>query len=166
MIATADSSVNRAIWAIISILNMVILIEGPVFPIRVISRCPAIMFAASRIAKVPGRIIFLIVSIHTMNGINTLGVPCGTRWISMWFVFLIHPNSMNPSQRGSAKDRVSTMCLVLVKMYGNNPRKLLNMIMENSEMKMNVLPFLSFLWFKRVLNSLCSFVVIVFHSIV
>lgn len=45
----------------------------PVFPNKVISRCPAIMFADSRIAKVPGRIIFLIVSIHTINGIRTGG---------------------------------------------------------------------------------------------
>jgi hypothetical protein len=43
-----------------------------------------------------------------------------------------------------------------VKMYGNSPKELLNKINENSEMKMNVLPF-SFLPI-RVLNSLCNFV--------
>jgi hypothetical protein len=46
-----------------------------VFPNKVIKRWPAIMFAVNRIAKVPGRIIFLIVSIHTMKGINIGGVP-------------------------------------------------------------------------------------------
>jgi hypothetical protein len=49
--------------------------EFPVFPIRVNKRCPAIIFAVNRTAKVPGRITFLIVSIHTIKGIRTLGVP-------------------------------------------------------------------------------------------
>lgn len=47
----------------------------PVFPRRVSRRCPAIMLAVSRIARVPGRITFLIVSMHTINGISTGGVP-------------------------------------------------------------------------------------------
>lgn len=55
------------------------LIDGPLFPSKVNSRCPAIMFAVSRTAKVPGRIRFLIVSMMTMNGISMVGVPWGTR---------------------------------------------------------------------------------------
>lgn len=66
-------------------------IEGPVFPRSVINRCPAIIFAANRTAKVPGRIMFLIVSIHTIKGIRIGGVPWGTRWANMWVVLLIHP---------------------------------------------------------------------------
>ena len=50
-------------------------IEGPVLPKRVNSKCPAIILAVNRTAKVPGRITFLIVSIHTINGISTAGVP-------------------------------------------------------------------------------------------
>jgi hypothetical protein len=53
----------------------VCLIGGPIFPSKVNSRCPAIMFAVSRTARVPGRIKFLIVSMMTMNGINIVGVP-------------------------------------------------------------------------------------------
>lgn len=49
--------------------------EGPVFPNKVNNKCPAIIFAASRTARVPGRIILLMVSIHTINGISTAGVP-------------------------------------------------------------------------------------------
>lgn len=45
------------------------------FPRSVNNRWPAIMLAASRTARVPGRIMFLIVSIHTINGIRTGGVP-------------------------------------------------------------------------------------------
>lgn len=66
-------------------------IEGPVFPRSVINRCPAIIFAANRTAKVPGRIMFLIVSIHTIKGIRIGGVPWGTRWANIWVVLLIHP---------------------------------------------------------------------------
>jgi hypothetical protein len=51
---------------------------------------------------------------------------------------------MNLTHRGSAKVNVIVECLVLVKIYGNSPRELLNGINENSEMKINVLPFLFF----------------------
>jgi hypothetical protein len=54
-------------------------IVGPLFPNSVSRRCPAIIFAVSRTASVPGRITFLIVSMQTMNGIRAAGVPCGTR---------------------------------------------------------------------------------------
>ena len=55
------------------------LIDGPLFPNRVNNKCPAIMFAVKRTASVPGRIRFLIVSIMTINIINMVGVPWGTR---------------------------------------------------------------------------------------
>jgi hypothetical protein len=48
---------------------------GPVLPNRVRRRCPAIILAANRTAKVPGRMILLIVSINTIKGIKTGGVP-------------------------------------------------------------------------------------------
>jgi hypothetical protein len=41
------------------------------------------MFAVNRTARVPGRITFLTVSIQTINGISTDGVPCGTRCSNM-----------------------------------------------------------------------------------
>ena len=49
------------------------------FPNKVNRRCPAIILAERRTAKVPGRIIFLMVSIITMKGIKTEGVPWGTK---------------------------------------------------------------------------------------
>lgn len=51
------------------------LIDGPLFPSKVNSKCPAIIFAVKRTARVPGRIKLLIVSIITINGINIVGVP-------------------------------------------------------------------------------------------
>jgi hypothetical protein len=53
----------------------VCLIDGPLFPSRVNSKCPAIIFAVKRTASVPGRIRLLIVSMTTMNGISIVGVP-------------------------------------------------------------------------------------------
>jgi succinate dehydrogenase hydrophobic anchor subunit len=47
-------------------------IVGLLFPNKVSSKCPAIMFAVRRTASAPGRITFLIVSIHTMNGIRVV----------------------------------------------------------------------------------------------
>jgi len=91
MTATAASSVSRRICEINSRVTKYIDKEGPVLPKSVRSRWPAIIFAASRTAKVPGRITFLIVSIKTINGINGPGVPCGTRWANMCWVWLIHP---------------------------------------------------------------------------
>lgn len=40
-----------------------------------ISKCPAIRFAVSRTQSVIGRIIFLVSSIRTINGIRGEGVP-------------------------------------------------------------------------------------------
>jgi len=88
---TADSSTKSRIWTIIKMLTSEILSMGPVFPKRVINKWPAIILADKRIARVPGRITFLIVSIHTINGIKTAGVPWGTKWASIWIVLLIHP---------------------------------------------------------------------------
>ena len=84
------------------------------FPRRVRRRCPAIIFAASRTAKVPGRMMFLIVSIKTIRGMRRPGVPAGTKWANMCWVWLIQPNSINESQRGSLKVRVKARWLVEV----------------------------------------------------
>lgn len=51
---------------------------------------------------------------------------------------------MNLIHIGKAKERVITRCLVPVKIYGNNPRRLLNIIIEKSEINIKVLPFFSF----------------------
>jgi hypothetical protein len=75
MIATADSNIKRSSCVIINNEINIVERELPVFPSKVNNKCPAIILAESRTAKVPGRIIFLIVSIITMKGIRTAGVP-------------------------------------------------------------------------------------------
>jgi hypothetical protein len=60
---------------VINTVNNVCLIDGPLFPSKVNSKCAAIIFVVRRTANVPSRIRFLIVSIITINGINMVGVP-------------------------------------------------------------------------------------------
>jgi hypothetical protein len=100
--------------------------DGPLFPSKVNSRCPAIMFEVRRTVSVPGRIKFLIVSMITMNGVNIVGVPCGIRCSNMWLVFLIHPNNMNLIHNGRVSVRVSVKCLVLVTFSPNFVEGFLN----------------------------------------
>jgi hypothetical protein len=56
-------------------LYSICLMDGPLFPSRVSSKCPAVMFAVERAASVPGRKRLLIISIITMNSISMVGVP-------------------------------------------------------------------------------------------
>lgn len=132
------------------------LIDGPLFPSRVNSKCPAIIFAVRRTARVPGRIRLLIVSIITMNGINIVGVPCGTKCSNMWLVFLIHPNNIKLNHKGKASVSVSVKCLVLVKMYGNSPRKLFIKIIRNNDVKINEFPLFSLPFLRIVFISWCN----------
>jgi len=91
IIATAASKINKAICPKIKNVRRKIERLFPVFPIRVNKRCPAIMLAVNRTAKVTGRIIFLIVSIQTIKGIKILGVPCGTKCVNICWAWLIQP---------------------------------------------------------------------------
>lgn len=100
---------------------------------------------------------------HTINGISIAGVPWGTKWANICCVLLIQPKIIKLNQRGKAKVRVITICLVLVKIYGNNPKKLLNIIIENNEIKIKDAPLLIFLFPIRVLNSWCRINIILFH---
>ena len=51
---------------------------------------------------------------------------------------------MNVIHRGNAKVSVSVRCLVLVKIYGNSPRKLFARFIRNSDVRMNEFPLFSF----------------------
>ena len=60
MISTAASRIRRRICAVISTVNNVWLVDGPLFRNRVSSKCRAVLFAIKRTATVPGRIRLLI----------------------------------------------------------------------------------------------------------
>jgi len=116
MKATAVSKINNASWIKIKIEINRRDMEDPVFPNKVKIKWPAIMLADKRTAKVPGRIIFLIVSIQIIKGIRMEGVPEGTKCVNMWLVLLIHPKNIKVSHRGRDTESVRIKCLVLVKM--------------------------------------------------
>jgi len=128
-------------------------------PKRVRRRCPAIMLADSRMARVPGRIVLLIVSMITMKGISAEGVPWGTKWANIELVKFTHPSKINESHRGSAREKVKIICLVPVKINGNNPIKLLERINMNSPKNIIVLPCRELIP-NSVLISLCKVVLI------
>ena len=133
MKATAISSRLSAIWAAERKglrRNGVI---GAAELSRTIRRCPAIILAASRTARVPGRIRFLMVSIITINGIRADGVPCGIKCASKLEVLFSQPNMIAASQAGRAKDKVKQGWLEAVKMYGSSPSVLLNIITTKKE---------------------------------
>lgn len=85
--------------------------------------CPAIILAARRTAKVSGRIIRLIVSINTINGIKTVGHPKGTRWANILLNFN-HPIIISLNHIGKAKEKVILICLVRVNVKGKIPEML------------------------------------------
>lgn len=112
------------------------------------------MLAAKRTAKVPGRIIFLIVSINTIKGIRTEGVPWGTKWANICWVWLTHPLTIRVTHRGKERAKVIAICLDLVNTYGKSPKKLLYKMRENKETKKIVEPTQ---WtVSKALNSLCK----------
>lgn len=115
IIATASSNTNKIIWVLIIIKFVLLFIIFPWFPNRVSNKWPAIILAESRIESVIGRIIFLIVSIKIINIISAKGVPVGSRWANILFVFLTHPKIINVNQSGRASVIVITICLVAVK---------------------------------------------------
>jgi len=57
---------------------------------------------------------------------------------------------------GKARVSVRIKCLVLVKMYGNSPKKLFIRIMRNRDVRMNEFPLFSFPFLRIVFISWCS----------
>lgn len=111
------------------------------FPRSDIRRCPAIKLAVNRTHKVMGRIIFLTSSIITINIIRAAGVPCGTRWDSMWFVFFNQPNSIKDNQKISDNGNVTVRWEVGEKICGYKAKKFITKIMENTIIIIVSLPF-------------------------
>lgn len=93
------------------------------------------MLAVSRIERVMGRIINLINSIITINGIKIVGVFEGVRWENMRLEKLIHPNSIILVHRINDRDIQNLIWLDAVKMYGKRPIKLFHKIRIKSPMK-------------------------------
>lgn len=79
------------------------------------SKCPAIILAVRRIAKVKGRIIRLIDSIITIKGIRMKGVPWGVRWEKKSFIKLKMLNIIILNHKVRDKERQNLKWLEAVK---------------------------------------------------
>lgn len=110
------------------------------FPNNDISRCPAIRFAVKRTQRVIGRIRFLVISIMTMKDMRMGGVPWGTKWASMWFVFFDQPNITIANQEARDRGSVIVRWEVAENTCGYSARKLANRINKNVTMIMVVTP--------------------------
>lgn len=111
------------------------LIFWPADPNRDKRRWPATILAVSRIESVMGRMINLINSIKTINGIKIVGVFEGVRWVNMWLVKLIQPNNIIPIHKINDSDIQNLMWLDDVKIYGKRPIKLFHKIKVKSLIK-------------------------------
>lgn len=65
--------------------------------------------AVSRTERVKGRIMLLIVSIKTINGMRRTGVFWGIKCANIDLGAFIHPNSMIDIHKGTDMDRVVVM---------------------------------------------------------
>ena len=124
MSATPNSKVDKARSEIkkTTLVNRAALIIG--MEHRSNKRCPAIIFAASRMAKVKGRIIDLTSSIKTITGTRTSGVPNGTRCAKKDDLFFKKKLNMYPTHILRLMQLVNTKCLVPVNTKGRRPNKL------------------------------------------
>lgn len=125
---TAISRIKRRVWEKIISTIKLIFNDEPDDPSSDKRRWPAIILAVSRIAKVKGRIISLISSIITINGIKINGVPLGVRCENRSLIKFIILYVIIPNQKDKDIDRQKLICLDAVKIYGNRPMKLLKKI--------------------------------------
>lgn len=112
--------VSNAIKSPITITDRVMLISliSENEDSKVIRRCPATILADSRIDRVIGRIIALIVSIITIKFIKALGVPSGVKWIIIELNWFFQPNIIVVSHIDALIVNLIDMWAVTVKLYG------------------------------------------------
>lgn len=115
---TAISKIIRIFCVIIMVSKVQVDNRGPDEPSKDINKCPAIIFAVSRIARVIGRMISLSDSIMTIKGIRGVGVPWGVRWDKRLFKYVEILKVIIPSQIGRENERQNLICLVEVKIWG------------------------------------------------
>ena len=140
MQATAVSRMVRIRGPRIPIMMDVTVKCSMALPRSDISRCPATRLAVNRTHRVTGRIRLLISSIITMKFIRGKGVPCGTRWISMWLVFFVHPNSMIVSQIVRDRGNVMGRCAVTEKFCGYRAVRFISKILMNIKIRIASVP--------------------------
>lgn len=82
------------------------------FPNNLINKCPATIFADNRTDNVIGRINLLMISIITINGINIIGVPKGTKWDNICLKLFIQPIKIKLIQHNNEEEKEIIICAV------------------------------------------------------
>ena len=113
---------------------------GPCPPSNTSNKWPATIFAARRTARVPGRIIDLILSIMTITGIKAAGVPMGTRWAIFLLNCFTNLIIILPSHSGKERAKVILRWLEAVNTYGKSPKKLPVITIINTAENINITP--------------------------
>lgn len=148
--------------------EIIILIEdiNEKFLKRLNNKCPATMFADSRIERVIGRIMFLVNSIRTMKFIKAFGVPVGTMWAIMFLVLFNQPKIIMADQKIRAVDIVIIIWDVGVNTNGNNAILFIIITVINREIKIIIDPFLLLFWRRGFSSLIIGFemvLLILFH---
>jgi hypothetical protein len=99
------------------------------------------MFAASRNDRVIGRTKILVVSISTKNGLSHSGAPSGKKCATDFFGEYVNEEIIILSHIGNPIDRVKIRCLDVDSEYGIIPIKLIIIIVINSVVTIDVIPF-------------------------
>lgn len=134
--ATALSKTNRAASGINTIAIILILAPGRLEVTKVINKCPATILAANRTDKVIGRIILLTISISTINGIKTPGVPKGTKCAKKDLKSKTTELAITAIHIGSAIVKVKVRWADEVNTYGNKPATLILPNIKNNPIKL------------------------------
>lgn len=103
--------------------------------------CPAVIFAASRNDRVIGRTMILVVSIITRNGFSHSGAPSGRKCATDFLGEYEKDDRIIDNHIGSPIDRVIIRCLDDDREYGIIPIKLIKIIVINSAVISDDIPF-------------------------
>lgn len=109
--------------------------------IKVSTMCPAVIFAANRNDSVIGRTRILVVSIITKNGFSHSGAPSGKKWATDFLGEYANDDRINDNHIGNPIDRVIIRCLDDDNEYGIIPIKLIIIIVINSVVTNDDIPF-------------------------
>lgn len=110
-----------------------------------------------------GRIIKLINSINTINGIKINGVPWGVKWEKKSLKKKVILNRIIEIHNDNDKERQNLKWLEAVKIYGNKPKILFIKIKKKSLIK--IIKF-DIEYLMIILNSLIKNLKIIFHIII
>jgi|ERR1043165_1059718 hypothetical protein len=142
MSATIDSRVIREVFKSVS-RNLIFKWEiwCARLEIKVKIKWPAIIFAVRRTESVIGRIIRLIISTQTINGDMAVGVPRGTKWAFIIWIFMIMGNKNETNHNEKARGRFKDIWAVVANVYGKRPVTLFKVI--NMKSGVNIFDFLN-----------------------